>query len=74
MRPRIPKKHTVVRCPKKLFDDIERVCTQNRLTRTRLVNTALAVFAAKLGKEGELPPYPGRELPPPPPKPRNYYL
>jgi len=74
MRPKEPRKLTVIRCPQKLFDDIEQVCRQNRITRTRLINMALFTFAAQLGKEGELPPYPERELPPQPPKPRNYYL
>lgn len=74
MRPREQKKHTVIRCPKKLFDDIDRICRENRLTRTRLINMALFHFVAQAAKEGELPSYPRHELPPPPPAPRDYYL
>lgn len=73
MRPKEPKKHTVVRCPKGLFDDIERICRQHRLTRTRLVNMALFAFAARLDRDGGTPACPRHELPPPP-KPRDYYL
>lgn len=68
------KKHTVIRCPAKLAEAMGGLCQRHRVSRSRFINLAVFNLIVHNSAKGLLPPYPGYELPPPPPEPRRYYL
>lgn len=54
------KKVYIFRCPVAEFEEIERICTENRVELSRVVNAALLLLTDGLAEQGLLPP---RELP-----------